>query len=74
MHPGATIAAAYFQPSTEAMFGYLDLLIYLDNFLRYAENTSSFLEKLCAVFHVCKGPGLNLNEANCNLVSEKVQF
>lgn len=71
---GATNAVAYFQSSMEAMFGHVDLLIYLDDLLGYAKDTFSLLKKLHAVFEVCRDRGLKLNPAKCNLITDEVQF
>lgn len=56
----------------EAMFGHVDLLIYLDDLLGYAKDTALLLEKLRAVFQVCRNRGLKLNPAKCNLITDEV--
>lgn len=71
---GATNVVAYFQSSMEDLFGHFDLLIYLDDILGYASNTSSLLEKLRSVFEVCQEKGLKLNPAKCKLITDEVQF
>lgn len=71
---GATNAVAYFQSSMEAMFGHLDLLIYLDDLLGYAADTSTLLEKLRSVFEICRQRGLKLNPEKCQLLTDIVQF
>lgn len=71
---GATNAVAYFQSSMESIFGHLDLLIYLDDILGSAPNTQLLLERLRAVFTVCKEKGLKLNPKKCQLVTQEVQF
>lgn len=43
---GATNAVAYLQSSMEAIFSHLEILIYLDDLLGYANNASSLLQQL----------------------------
>ena len=71
---GATNAVAYFQSSMEALFGHLDILIYLDDLLGYASDEKILLAKLRSVFEVCKQRGLKLNPVKCQLVTKEVQF
>lgn len=71
---GATNAVAYFQSSMEAMFGHLEMLIYIDDLLGYAADSSTLLEKLSLVFAVCTEKGLKLNPAKCKLATTEVQF
>ncbi len=71
---GATNAVSYFQSSMESLFDHLELLIYLDDLLGYANDTSTLLDRLRAVFEVCKTSGLKLNPAKCQLVTNEVQF
>ena len=71
---GATNTVACFQSSGEALFGHLDLLIYLDDLLGYASDEKILLAKLRSVFEVCKEKGLKLNPSKCQLVTNEVQF
>lgn len=71
---GATNAVPYFQSSMEAMFGHLDLLIYLDDLLGHARTVDELLEKLRSVFEICNTKGLKLNPTKCDLVTYSVQF
>ena len=71
---GATNAVAYFQSSMEALFGHLDLLIYLDDLLGFSTDTQSLMVKLRSVFEVCQDRGLKLNPTKCQLITNEVQF
>lgn len=71
---GATNAVSYFQSSMEAMFGHLDLLMYLDDLLGHAKTKDELLEKLRTVFTICREKGLNLNPIKCDLVALEVPF
>lgn len=71
---GATNAVSYFQSSMEALFGHLELLIYLDDILGYAKDAKELLEKLRSVFVVCKEKNLKLSPEKCELIAESVPF
>ncbi len=58
----------------EFLFGYLDLLICLDDLLGYSNDTSSLLDTLRSVFQVCKDKVLKLNTAKYQVVTDEVQF
>ena len=58
---GSTNAVSYFQSSMEAMFGHIDILIWLDDMLGYAEDSKTLLEKLRLVFDICRKRGLKIN-------------
>lgn len=50
----------------EAMFGHLDLLIFLYDLLGYARNNADLIQTFCAVFTVCAEKGLKLTQSSAN--------
>ena len=71
---GATNAVSYFQSSMDAMFSHIAILIFLDDILGYGHEPNALVEKLRAVFAVCKEKGLKLNPSKCDLATDEVLF
>ena len=71
---GAKNSEIYFQSSMEAMFGHLNLLIYLDDLLGHAKPPPQLLEKLRDTFAICQENGLKLHSEKCELVATEVRF
>ncbi len=71
---GATNSVSYFQSTMEALFSHLNLLIWLDDMLGYAEDADNLTETLKSVLAICREKGLKLNPRKCDLITTKVQF
>ncbi len=71
---GATNSVSYFQSTMEALFSLLNLLIWLDDMLGYAEDADTLIATLKSVFTICHEKGLKLNPRKCNLMATKVQL
>lgn len=71
---GAKTSDLYFQSALEAMFGRLELLIYIDELLGYATSPTDLLAKHRQVYTVCRERGFKINLTKCKLVSFDVQF
>ena len=71
---GAKNSGSYFQSAMESMFGHLEILIYIDDLLGYANAPEELLKKLRSVFTVCREKGLKMSPNKCKLVTYEVQF
>ncbi len=71
---GATNSVSYFQSTMEALFSHLNLLIWLDDMLGYAEDANTLIATLKSVLTICREKGLKLNPRKCDLIATKVQF
>ncbi len=58
----------------EALFSHLNLLIWLENMLGYAEDADTLIATLKSVLTICREKGLKLNPRKCNLMATKVHF
>lgn len=58
----------------KAMFGHIDILIYIDDLLGYAKSPSEHLNNLRETFAICQKKGLKLQPEKCELVASEVQF
>ncbi len=71
---GATNSVSYFQSTMEVLFSHLNLLIWLDNMLGYAEDADTLIATLKSVLTICREKGLKLNPRKCDLIATKAQF
>ncbi len=71
---GATNSVSYFQSTTEALFSHLNLLIWLDDNLGYAEDADTLIASLKSVLTICREKGLKLYPRKCHLIATKVHF
>ncbi len=71
---GATNSVSHFQSTVEALFSHLNLLIWLDDMLGYAEDADTLITTLKSVLTICREKGLKLNPRKCDLMATKVQF
>lgn len=64
----------YIQFSMEAMFGHINILIYIDDLLGYAKSPSDLLDKLPKTFAIYQKKGLKLQPKKCELLASEVQL
>lgn len=58
----------------KAMFGSIDILIYIDELLGYSKPLSELLEKVRETFGVCQKKDLNFQPEKYELVAAEIQF
>ncbi len=58
----------------EALFSHLNLHIWLDDMLRYAEDADTLIATLTSVLTIRREKCLKLNPRKCDLMATKVHF
>ncbi len=58
----------------EALFSHLNLLMWLDDMLVYAEDADTLIATFKSVLTICREKGLKLNPCKCDLMDPKVHF
>ncbi len=71
---GAMNSVSYFQSTMEALFSHLNLLMWLDDMICYAEDADTLIATLKSVLTICREKSLKLNPRKCDLMATKVQF